>query len=165
LHQDSASKRDDAGLGIRESLNQRFTHLLLLSAVAGGHSGHPQKNSQTRVLQISVAVSLFVQHVDQGFDGRFISSDHPHPVTVLEGVSVDRALECFKRKLLLLGLEPVQQLVFNCHQAGVFGIAGAAGSVWPVMGWPAAMRLCCLTSAPVIGTVPVFGLSLMGCSL
>jgi hypothetical protein len=111
--------------------------------------------------QVSVTVSLFVQHVEQGFHGRFISSNHPHSVSVLKSVTVNRALEGFKRKLLLIDFEPIQQLVFNRHQQGVLGITGAAGSVWPVTGRPAAMRWCWGTRAVFKGTVPDLGLSLM----
>jgi hypothetical protein len=114
--------------------------------------------------QVSVVVSLVVQHFEQGCNGRFQTSDHTHSVSVLEGVTVDRALEGFKRKFLLLGFEPVQQGVFNRHQQGVLGMLGAAGSVWPVTGWPAAMRWCWGTRAEFKGTVPVVGLSLMECS-
>jgi hypothetical protein len=110
-------------------------------------------------------VALVVQKVEQGSDGCFVSSNHAHSVSVLESVAIDRALESLKRKSLLVSFEFIQQAVLDCHQQGVFGIEGAAGRVWPVTGWPAAMRWCCLTSAPFIGTVPWVGLSLMGCSL
>ena len=119
---------------------------------------------------VAGAVALVVQKIEQGFDGCFVPSNHAHSVSVLESVTLDRALEGFKRKSLLLALEAVEQAVLDGHQAGVLGIEGAAGVVWPLTGWPAAMRWCCLTSAPVMGTVPVVGLSLMvgsfyGCGL
>jgi hypothetical protein len=130
--------------------------------VYGGHSGRHQKIvTDPCRSQVSVAVSLVVQKGKQGSDGRFVSSDHAHSVSVLESVAIDRALEGLKRKCLLLGLEPGKQAVLDGHQAGVLDCAGADGRVWPVTGWPAAMRWCCFTSAPVIGTVPWVGLSLM----
>jgi hypothetical protein len=128
----------------------------------GGHNGHHQKNiTDPCKSQVSVAVALVVQKIKQGFDGSFVASNHAHSVSVLESVTLDRALEGFKRKNLLVSFELSEQAVLDGHQAGVFGIEGAAGVVWPVTGWPAAMRWCCLTSAPVMGTVPVVGLSLM----
>jgi hypothetical protein len=132
----------------------------------GSHNGCHQKNFTDQCeSQVSVVISLIVQKIEKGSDGCFVSSNHAHSVSVLESVTLDRALEGFKRKNLLVNFEFVQQAIFDGHQAGVLGVLGAAGSVWPVTGWPAAMRWCCFTNAPVMGTVPVVGLSLMGCSL
>jgi hypothetical protein len=109
--------------------------------VYGGHSGHHQKIFTDRCKsQVSVAVSLVVQKVKQGFDGSFVTSNHAHSVSVLESVPIDRALEGFKRENLLVSLELAEQAVLDGHQAGVLGIDGAAGVVWPLTGWPAAMR-------------------------
>jgi hypothetical protein len=134
--------------------------------VYGGHNGHHQKNLTDRCKsQVSVAVALVVQKIKQGLDGCFVSSNHAHSVSVLESVTLDRALEGLKRKCLLVSFELSEQAVLDGHQAGVLGADGADGKVWPVTGWPAAMRWCCFTNPPVIGTVPGVGLSLMGCSL
>jgi hypothetical protein len=125
LHQDSASKRDDAWLGIRESLNQRFTHLLLLSAVAGSHSGRPQKNfTDLCESQVSVVVSLVVQKVKKGSDRCVVSSNHAHSVSVLESVTLDRALKGFKRENLLVSFELSEQAIFDGHLAGRLGHRG-----------------------------------------
>jgi hypothetical protein len=98
--------------------------------VYGGHSGRHQKifTDQCKS-QVSVAVSLVVQKVEQGFDGCFITSNHAHSVSVLESVPIDRALEGFKRKNLLVSLELSKQAVLDGHQAGVLGMLGAAGRV------------------------------------
>jgi hypothetical protein len=100
------------------------------SSCYGSHNGCHQKNfTDLCRSQVSVAVSLIVQKIKQGSDGCFVSSNHAHSVSVLESVTLDRALEGFKRKSLLVGLELGQQTVLDCHQAGVFGVLGAAGSV------------------------------------
>jgi hypothetical protein len=87
--------------------------------VYGGHNGRHQKifTDQCKS-QVSVAVSLVVQKVKQGFDGCFVTSNHAHSVSVLESVTLDRALEGFKRENLLVSLELAEQAVFDGHLAG-----------------------------------------------
>jgi hypothetical protein len=93
--------------------------------VYGGHSGHHQKNlTDPCKSQISVAVALVVQKIKQGFYGRFVSSDHAHSVSVLKSITLDRALEGFKRKFLLVSLELAQQAIFDGHLAGRLGHRG-----------------------------------------
>lgn len=74
-------------------------------------------------------MALVVQKIKQGLNGCFVSSNHAHSVSVLESVTLDRALEGFKRENLLVSFELGQQAVFDGHQAGVLGVLGAAGSV------------------------------------
>jgi hypothetical protein len=98
--------------------------------VYGGHSGRHQKIiTDPCRSKISVAVSLVVQKIKQGGNGSFVSSNHAHAVSVLESVTLDRALEGFKRKNLLVSLELPEQAVLDGHQAGVLGVDGAAGCV------------------------------------
>jgi len=66
-------------------------------------------------------VALVVQKVKQGSDGSFVSSNHAHSVSVLESVTLDRALEGFKRKNLLVSFELSEQAIFDGHLAGRLG--------------------------------------------
>ena len=63
-------------------------------------------------------MALVVQKVKQGSDGSFVSSNHAHSVSVLESVTLDRALEGFKRKNLLVSFELSEQAIFDGHLAG-----------------------------------------------
>jgi hypothetical protein len=74
-------------------------------------------------------VTLVVQKIKQCFDGCFVPSNHANSVSVLESVTLDRALEGFKRKSLLVAFQLTKQAVLDGHYAGVLGVDGAAGVV------------------------------------